>query len=57
MAAIIELQQAIDEAFVRSELLTMQELIVMQNERVNRLEHFDTRYGERGNSKDNRGIE
>lgn len=57
MAAIIELQQAIDEAFVRSELLTMQELIQLQNERVNRLEHFDTRYGERGTSTDNRGIE
>lgn len=56
MAAIIELQQAIDEAFVRSELLTMNELIQLQNERVTRLEHFDTRYGESGDSTDNRGI-
>lgn len=57
LAAIVELQQAIDEAFMRSEILTMQQLIVMQNERVNRLEHFDTRYGERGNSANNSGIE
>ena len=54
MAAVIELQQAVDEAFLRSDLPTMYHLIDLQNERVKKLEHFDSRYGERGNSADNR---
>lgn len=55
MASMLELQQAIDEAYLRSDLPSMASLIELQNERVNRLDNFDTRFGERGTATDNPG--
>lgn len=57
MASMLELQQAIDEAYLRSDLPSMASLIELQNERVNRLDNFDTRFGERGTATDNPGVE
>lgn len=56
MASMVELQQAIDESFLRSELDTYQRLMLIQKERVVRLGDFDTRYGHRGTSADSSGI-
>lgn len=56
LASMVELQQAIDESFIRSELDTYQRLMLMQKERVIRLGDFDTRYGDRGTSADSNGI-
>ena len=56
MASMVELQQTVDECFMRSDMETYNRLMLLLKERVVRLGDFDTRYGDRGTSADSGGI-
>jgi len=55
IASILELQETIDMAFLHSMNREFDFFVELQKERVNRLEHFDTGYRERGTATDNPG--